>query len=271
MYLFIHSFKSCQTSNIIYALTCPCGQFDYTGESGYSLDERIQVHRYHGNRIMYECFMGARNFKLIYPNVVKSADTLSKDGMRLYRHSTECPTAIQIFLDENPQYWRFVPLLNDDADQMDRNPYIASRDVPHGDDLRSDKDVRELLANLPPPPANYRFSQRQYHQQYSFFQARRELKAMPNMHLDLYNAKVIAVLPDNGSMVLRRIIEALFITHAETKLNSAGCLVKCDHDVATGGSHGNTVWCKDLVRRPVPAFTGSSDMNNVVVKWERKD
>ena len=113
--------------------------------------------------------------------------------MRLYRHSTECPTAIQIFLDENPQYWRFVPLLNDDADQMDRNPYIASRDVPHVDDLRNDKDVRELLANLPPPPTNYRFSQRQYHQQYSFFQARRELKAMPNMHLDLYNAKVIAV------------------------------------------------------------------------------
>lgn len=31
--------------------------------------------------------------------------------MKLYQHSAHCSTVIQWFLDENPEYWPFVPNL----------------------------------------------------------------------------------------------------------------------------------------------------------------
>lgn len=31
--------------------------------------------------------------------------------MALYRHSTQCSFAMQWFLDENPEYWPFIPTL----------------------------------------------------------------------------------------------------------------------------------------------------------------
>ena len=37
--------------------------------------------------------------------------------------------------------------------------------------------------------------------------------------IDFYHATIIAVLPENCSTLLRKILEYLFITHAETKLN----------------------------------------------------
>ena len=30
--------------------------------------------------------------------------------MALYQHSAHCPSALQWFLDENPEYWPFVPI-----------------------------------------------------------------------------------------------------------------------------------------------------------------
>lgn len=35
---------------------------------------------------------------------------LVKDGMALYQHTARCPSAIQWFLDENPEYWPFIPI-----------------------------------------------------------------------------------------------------------------------------------------------------------------
>jgi hypothetical protein len=32
--------------------------------------------------------------------------------MALYQHSAHCPSAMQWFLDENPQYWPFIPIEN---------------------------------------------------------------------------------------------------------------------------------------------------------------
>lgn len=119
--------------------------------------------------------------------------TLTKDDMLLYRHSTQCPAAIQIFLDENSQYWRFVPMLNNQADQVEQNIAISSRDIKINQIIRSDEDIKRMIENLPLPPPNYRFSQRQYHLQYSFFQTGKDYNTFPNVHLDLYNAKIIAV------------------------------------------------------------------------------
>jgi hypothetical protein len=36
--------------------------------------------------------------------------SLVKDDMALYQHSAHCPSAIQWFLDENPEYWPFIPI-----------------------------------------------------------------------------------------------------------------------------------------------------------------
>jgi hypothetical protein len=61
------------------------------------------------------------------------------------------------------------------------------------------------------------------------------------------------LVPDDCSHELRRFIEALFITHAETKLNTIGRLT---HKGAwpslstTSFDHSNRgAWCQNLVRR----------------------
>ncbi|CAF1368353.1 unnamed protein product, partial [Rotaria magnacalcarata] len=53
---------SCHTYNIIYALTCPCGNVDYIGETMHSLHDRLIKHREHGNRVMVEFLIGQENF-----------------------------------------------------------------------------------------------------------------------------------------------------------------------------------------------------------------
>ncbi len=113
--------------------------------------------------------------------------------MLLYRHSTKCPSAIQIFLDENPQYWRFVPMLDHEANQAEQNIAAASIDIKSGGVARTDEEIKLFIQNLSTPPANYRFSHRQYHQQYAYFQTNRDQKIQYNVDLDLYNAKIIAV------------------------------------------------------------------------------
>jgi hypothetical protein len=112
--------------------------------------------------------------------------------MCLYRHSTRCPWAIQMFLDENPRYWRFIPMTNAEASETAQTMGASSRDLDSTADVRDDAMVQRFIANLPLPPAKYQFSARQYHHQYAFFQLKRDL-TMPNLHLDLYNAKIIAV------------------------------------------------------------------------------
>ncbi len=117
--------------------------------------------------------------------------TLSKDDMYLYRHSTECQSAIQMFLDENPRYWRFVPMTNEEANQPEQNVLLSTMDIKFTD-VQDDNKIKLFIQNLPAAPPNFRFSARQYHLQYAFFKSRRYLE-MPNTHLDLYNAKIIAV------------------------------------------------------------------------------
>jgi hypothetical protein len=122
--------------------------------------------------------------------------TLAKDDMRLYRHSTKCPSAVQMFLDENPQYWRFVPMTTSEANQLEQNVTASTMDIKSVADIRIDEEIKLFIKNLPRPPSsvssNYQFSLRQYHLQYAYFRTKRDL-VMPNLHLDLYNAKIIAV------------------------------------------------------------------------------
>ncbi|CAF4318376.1 unnamed protein product, partial [Adineta steineri] len=172
--------------NILYALTCPCGQFDYIGYTSLTLDEQLKYHREHGNRIMHEFILGSENNTQIQQQT-KLQEELTADTMLLYKHSIRCPSASQLFLDCNRQYWNFVPIL----------PSI--------------------------PPDNYTFSPHQRLKQVQLLKDKREcLKS--NLLLDLYNATIIAVMPDKCTSLFYHLIEALFITHAQTKLNTLGHL-----------------------------------------------
>ena len=41
---------------------------------------------------------------------------ICKDRMKLYQHSIRCSAAMQIFLDANSHYWRFVLMVTEEAE-----------------------------------------------------------------------------------------------------------------------------------------------------------
>lgn len=134
---------------------------------------------------------------------------MAKDRMRLYRHSTMCGKAVQMFLNCNSHYWCCVPMKNADADQDDfihveipsivhRSHNNSHKTEPLNDQrllnssLRTDDEVQSFIDHLPIPPAGYRYSQRQQAEQYLFFKYKRDLLP-PSPHLDLYNATIVFV------------------------------------------------------------------------------
>ena len=66
---------------------------------------------------------------------------------------------------------------------------------------------------------------------------------------------VSLLVPDTCSEAFRYTIESLFISHAQTKLNSIGNVLNREHD---NGYHPQSnpwltrgsEWCRNLVRRP---------------------
>ncbi|CAF1535186.1 unnamed protein product [Adineta ricciae] len=225
---------SCTTKNILYALTCPCARFDYVGYTSMTLDEQLKYHREHGNRIIHEFILGPENIKQIQQRT-KSPEELIVDDILLYKHLAHCPSAIQMFLDCNPQYWHFVPMLESEAATQNLSCNLSSN--------------------------NYTFSPYQRFKQPQILKNKRD-DLKPNVHLDIYNASIIAVLPDNCTQLFYHLIEALFITHAQTKLNTLGHL---DGMIVENNNSNNTYarlvstghdsnWCQNLVRRPVISY-----------------
>ena len=103
--------------------------------------------------------------------------TLTKDSMALYQHSTQCVHALQWFVDENPEYWPFIPTRNN-AENLDK---------------QSTENVQFNYADdVPQPPANYHFTCEQMMDMENFFHEKKYLGS-PNLHLDLYQAAIIAV------------------------------------------------------------------------------
>lgn len=59
------------------------------------------------------------------------------------------------------------------------------------------------------------------------------------------------LVPVNASETLRRLIEALFITHAETKLNTIGFLDQdsfSNKNATDRDDNNDNDWCQNLVR-----------------------
>lgn len=73
---------------------------------------------------------------------------------------------------------------------------------------------------------------------------------------------LLCIVPDHCSHTLKHIIEALLITHTETKLNKLGHLdgnvpLTMNNDIDRGN------WCHNLVRRPIlSSSTLSTSMTN---------
>ncbi|CAF4806483.1 unnamed protein product, partial [Rotaria sp. Silwood1] len=253
---------TCHTRNIIYVLTCPCGKYDYVGATMYSLQDRLMKHREHGNRIIHEFLIGQKNVLRDLPRG-KTKEVIAKDRMKLYQHSARCPVAMQIFLDANPQYWRFVPMTLEESQRPEQQsieqPVIS--DEPNWT-LRSKGDCRVCVEAVPKPLNGYTFSNRQIMLQTQYFHKLRD-KTLPNQDIDLYNASIVAVLPESCSDMFRFTIESLFITYADAKLNSIGNVLNenqnDDHyPMNDPWFVRNSEWCQGLLRRPEPKITIST-------------
>lgn len=191
--------------------------------------------------------------------------------MQLYQHSTQCPVAMQIFLDANPQYWRFIPMTNEEAnvpEQQTDPSVVISNDIYYN--IRSKDDCKTYVDSVPKPTQGYVFSNRQKLLQMYYFHEKRDTK-LPKSDIDLYQATIIAVLPETCSEMFRYLIEALFITHGETRLNTMGNLIK-DYSFKRNYPMNNpwllrgSKWCQGLLRRPLPDNTIKSTTNVQTIK-----
>jgi hypothetical protein len=121
--------------------------------------------------------------------------------MRLYQHSARCPVALRAFLDCNPDYWCFIPLLWQDAEEANliylRETTNLNMQMNHNAKLsvRHNQQVSDYLDRVPIPPAAYAFPYRQRQQQRLFFERILFLTRhqRPYSTLDLYRFSIVAV------------------------------------------------------------------------------
>ena len=121
--------------------------------------------------------------------------------MRLYQHLAHCPVALQLFLDRNPNYWCFIPMLENETRKEDdlymRNIRATCSEIimmlPTATEHQ--RKVADLLYHVPSSSAQNQFSRVQLHEQRLFFD--RFLKSpvdeLPYIETDLYQMKMIAV------------------------------------------------------------------------------
>ncbi|CAF1444491.1 unnamed protein product [Adineta steineri] len=261
-----------KTRNIIYVMTCPCNKFEYIGETGRWLGDRLWYHRKHANRIIHEFLIGEKNVELARGGEPKDVETLVKDGMRLYKHAARCPLTIQMFLNFNPTYSCFIPIpINKIAEEnqkcslpsslifhnFDYPIVIASKDQRERretHETHSDHTVHRCMRNLPPVPLGYGFSRSQRLEQFQYFKVKENMIRRQDLTVNLFNVGIVAVLPPNISVTVRRFIEALFITHTEAKLNTFGrlCDENDDNNNKNNAMNHNTIlgrgeWCRGIV------------------------
>lgn len=153
-------------------------------------------HREHGNRIMHEFLLGQENISRTLLHE-RTNERLRKDRMRLYQHSARCSVAMQIFLDANPHYWRFVPMPLEETERPEQNSLLPnSADT----QFRTPDECSLYVQSVPKPPTGYTFSNRQICLQTKYFQQKRDLM-LPNHEIDLYNASIVAIRKCHSEML----------------------------------------------------------------------
>ncbi|CAF1336713.1 unnamed protein product [Adineta steineri] len=258
---------TCRTSNVIYTMTCPCGYYDYVDSTAKTLIDAVVHHRKHGNRVIHEMLTGnCRSSRTLFD--LNESENEVANKMRLYQHSARCPIALRLFLDYNPNYWCFIPMLKYRARAKNiayvrqaRGSSSSSFHETIGAQM-SDLTATSLIGrnsrvipdlhDVPRPPSTiYEFSYEQRQKQRLFFE---ELLSSSTDQLsyspvNLYKVAIIVVLPDDCSITLRYIIETLFIIHGETKLNMI-CPIGGDSEQRYGRPYG-PVWCLNLNRSSI--------------------
>lgn len=241
---------TCQTNNIIYALTCQCGHYDYIGETNSNLFKRLSSHHCFIHRLILDTLIGKKNYEKYWPGGgIKTYEMNKKDSMRLYQHPMRCSSVIQAFLNQNVAYWIFVPMSCEDADRENLQ-YQSSTTTTTTTVMPippNDPNTQKFLSDRPKPPVGYKFSILQIQKQSEFFIQQRYL-FQTHTNYAVYHATLIAVLPLNTSDLFRRIIHSLLVTHAETKLNVLGHAFPYPLKAPLN----EDVWCANLQRRPLP-------------------
>ncbi|CAF1165110.1 unnamed protein product [Adineta steineri] len=248
--------KTCTSSNIIYALTCPCHQYDYIGRCQLPFRERIMKHHLYNGRIISNFFIGqtvADRLRDEYED-----QTISESHTKLYQHSIECLTTIKIFLACHPRYWCFVPMTSEQAAIDDTNITSIERSILVAYEMshseyntyersnnpyqRTTTNVAWCMNNLPSPPPNYQYSLRQKLDQWNFFRDR--LDFLTSRFLNLYNRTIVMALPESASDEMGHLIQALLVTYAQPKLNRT---VHDTNDPILSSTNINDAWCQHLI------------------------
>ena len=121
--------------------------------------------------------------------------------MRLYQHSARCPVALRSFLDCNPIYWCFIPMLRSEAQAENM---VFFRGTSNSDPELTNvimmgafgnHRVAHYLDHVPLTPAAYSFTYRQRQTQrlffeHSLFPSVQQLSYSP---VDLYEMPIIVV------------------------------------------------------------------------------
>jgi hypothetical protein len=126
--------------------------------------------------------------------------------MRLYKHSARCPIALRLFLDYNPDYWCFIPLLWHEA-QTENIAFLqetssSSSNATHPEVINvitmgasGNHIAADCLAKVPLPPVQYAFSYQQIQKQRLFFEQflLSPIEEPPYSAVDLYKMAIIVV------------------------------------------------------------------------------
>lgn len=235
---------TCNTRNIIYVLTCLCGQYDYISETSYTLASRLEYHYQIASYAICKLLLGEKNMKRL-STYQESGLSMNKENMLLYQHPKQCSATIQAFLDVNQHFWPFVPMKNDEVD-ADNAHYQRMHTTTTMLNSPQDATVQKYLNDLPKAPDGYTFSIRQIQKQIDFFR-KNFAHTKIFTQVPLYNATIIAVLPLDTSDLFRQIVHSLFVTHTEAKLNTLGHLFNLD--TKTNTNLKPDIWCANLVRR----------------------
>ncbi|CAF1382322.1 unnamed protein product [Adineta steineri] len=230
-HVYLNCNVTCTSSNIIYALTCPCHQYDFIGRCRIPFGDRIMQHRLYNGRIISNFFIGqtvADHLRDEHTHL-----TISESHTKLYQHAIQCPVTIEMFLKIHPRYWCFVPMTREQAIIDDMNLTSTERNLlvqyqmSHSEYnvqenscntyQRSDNNASWCMNNGPSAPLNYQFSLRQKLDQWEFFRDRSDI--FTSRYINLYNPTIVMALPDNSSDEMRHLIQALLVSHAEPKLN----------------------------------------------------
>ena len=128
--------------------------------------------------------------------------------MRLYQHAARCSVALRRFLDVNPHYWSFIPLLW--RDLQAENIFSTREDLSassYSKKINTETNSRmttaytdhrrlvECLKRIPEPPVPYAFPDEQKQKQRLFFEQflATPVDQRPYQPVNLFKVAIIAV------------------------------------------------------------------------------